>query len=125
MKRIIASLICVVLLLTSLPIMAAEEATVVTLLNETFNDAVTNATPGSTITYGDGSLVQAIPGDSGKKVLRVRNQWEVAMVYFDFAPGDNNRIVIETKVKVDDNNSIKRLMQYCNTSKRFTKRILF
>ena len=120
MKRIIASLICVVLLLTSLPIMAAEEAVVTTLLNETFNDAVTNATPSSTITFGDGSLVQAIPGDSGKKVLRTRNQWEVSMVYFDFAPGENNKIVMETKVKVDDNNSIKRVMQYCNTSKRFT-----
>lgn len=120
MKRILSLCLTVLLLASAMPSMAAGTASA-TLLNETFNDTITNGMPNSAGLYGDGSLVQAVvPENSAKKILRVRNQWESAIVQFGFSIGANDNVVVEAKMKADDNNSEKIMLEYANNSARFT-----
>lgn len=119
MKRILALLLCVILLAGITPAVLAAETSAAALLNETFVDTATNAMPNSAVVFGDGSLVQAIPEKNGK-ILRIRNQWETALVHFGFNVGANNKIVIDTRVKVEDNYSEKALLQYANAAARFS-----
>lgn len=117
-RRIVSLLLAVTLLLGAAPVLAAEISAAV-LLNETFNDTITNAMPNSASFFGDGSIVQAIP-EGGGKILRVRNRWESAIVQFTFNVGANSEIVLDTKVKVGDDHSEKALLQYANAANRFT-----
>lgn len=117
MRKVISLLICISILIGALPAYSNEESTL--LLNETFNDTVTNSTPQNATVYGDGSLVWAVENKGGK-ILRVRNRWETAIVHFGFSKGSNNHIVLDTKVKVDDNNSEKQLLQYANAAQTYT-----
>ena len=120
MKRFISFFIsCIILFCCAAPSAMADTEQSVALLNETFNDTITNGVPNNAIVFGDGSLVQVIPGER-KKVLRVRNQWESTLVHFGFNIGSNNNIVVETRVKLEDFNSEKQLLQYANTSARYT-----
>lgn len=119
MKRIISLLLCCVMLCAAAAPAAFAEAESVALLNETFNDTITRGVPNNAIVFGDGSLVQVLPGER-KKILRVRNQWETTLVHFGFNMGSNNNIVVETKLKLDDLYSQKDLLQYANTSARYT-----
>lgn len=119
MKRLVSSLLVFVMMLSAVPLALAAEENVGLIVNETFNNAITNSMPSSITLSGEGSLAQAIK-DGNRKILRVRNRWENAIIQLAFAPGGNDKLVLETKVKVDDNNSEKALLQYANNSNRFT-----
>ena len=69
MKRIISLLLCCVMLCAAAAPAAFAEAESVARLNETFNDTITRGVPNNAIVFGDGSLVQVLPGER-KKILR-------------------------------------------------------
>ena len=120
MKRLISLMLCVAFLFTAFPVMAAEVEAADILLNETFNDAITNSTPGSVTLIGEGSLAQAVMGTNGKKNLRVRNKWESAKVNFALNISSSSSVILESRFMIKDKNSAKNLMQYSNDSENFT-----
>lgn len=113
MRKLVSAIIICSMILGLIPIASAADSTA--LLNETFNDAVTNSAPSNATVYGDGSLVQAIE-ERGGKILRLRNRWETAIVHFGFSKGSNNQLVIDAKMRVDDNYSDKALLQYASNA---------
>lgn len=117
MKRLISLIICITIIAGLVPSAMASDSVI--LLNETFGDTITNATPKAATVYGDGSLVTAIE-DGGDKILRVRNRWETTIVHFSLSAGTNSLLVLDTKVKAEDNNSEKALLQYASTANTFT-----
>lgn len=120
MKRIVCLLISMIMLLTCVPTaLAAETVEAGILINETFNTTVTHATPSSVQLAGEGSIAQVFV-ENGAKVLRIRNRWEVARGLLAFTIGGNEKIVLEAKVKVSDNNAERALLQYANASNSFT-----
>lgn len=119
MKRILSLVLTALLLFSAMSALAASSGSAA-LLNETFNDTITNAMPNSANLYGDGSLAQVVePEEGSKKLLRVRNQYEAAIVQFAFSIGSNDTIVVEAKLKAEDNNSEKIMLEYANSSQRF------
>lgn len=119
MKRLLSVILSLVLFTAFIPSLVSAESNAAILFNETFNGAITNSLPSSAIMYGDGSLGQSIVED-GRKILRIRNQWETTIVQFLVNIQEYKELVIENRVRVSDNNAEKDLLQYANDSQRFT-----
>ena len=112
-KKYIAALAvsCILLLICSVC-----NAQSTALLEDTFEDTVTNSRPLKAHVMGDGSIVIATEYGQNNKILTIKNRWEDTTVYYDAASVDDTKFVAEVSFCINDTNSAKSLIQLSDDS---------
>lgn len=107
MKKYIATLIIAALLLSSIPISAANSYTAI-LINETYDNIPTNMTPSGADVDGEGSIIRIEELNKNKYVL-MANQWSDTTVSYP-AKYSGKNLWVEIRCMFKDDNTRKSLL---------------